>query len=287
MRLVALVAIAACGGEPAANEPTEPPAPAPKPVAETPAVQRGYLGVLTPRESHDVMSPFTAQIADVKVQLGDQVKRGQVVARFDERSLKQQLAADASTLRARDADVSQAVIEVKSAQAALEREKKALDEGLVPKSNVQQAQLNVEKAQAAVTAAIGRREEQRANVAKLQSRITDATVLAPADGRVALIYHHEGERVEEGQSVLQIISSDDLYIKFAIPGDKVGTLAAGDQVDVVVEPQNLKTKAIVRHVQPQLDSVSQMILAEADLAGAADRLQGGLRCRIFPTPRKP
>jgi RND family efflux transporter MFP subunit len=287
VRLLALLAIAACGGDPAVSEPSDQPKPAPKPVAERPAVQRGYLGVLAPRESQDVVSPFTAQIAEVKVQLGDQVKHGQVLARFDERSLKQQLEAEVSTLSARDGEVSQAAIDVKSAQASLEKEKKALDEGVGLPSLVDQARLSVDKARAAVQSATGRRQEQRTKVETLRVKLKDATLLAPADGRVSYLFHRQGERVEEGQAVVQIVSNDDLYIKFAIPGDKVGTMARGDEVDVVVDNRNGNVKAIVRSVAPIVDSVSQMILAEADLAGPNDKLQGGQRCHVFPRPKKP
>lgn len=284
---VIALALAACGtaDEPASDQP-EQPAPAPKPTADTPLANRGYLGVLTPRASHDVLSPFTSTIAELKVRLGDRVEDRQVVARFDDRPLKQQLVAETATLRARDAEAAQAVIELHAAEANLAREQQAFAEKVSPKANVDTAEFAVRKAQAAIAGATARREEQHANIAKLQARLTDTTVLAPAAGRIALLYHREGERVEEGQPVLQIISSDDLYIKFAIPGDQVGTMAVGDEVDVLVEQQNLKARAVVRHVSPALDSVAQMIVADADLVGPPGPLQGGQRCRILPRPKK-
>jgi membrane fusion protein, multidrug efflux system len=287
VRLVALVAIAACSGEPTASEPTEQPTPAPKPVAAAPAVPRGYLGVLTPRESHDVLAPFTSTLAELKVKLGDQVAAKQVIAKFDDRALQKDFAAQTATLRRHKAEIATRNAELDATEKVLANDKVGRASGVVSKEQFEQDEAKVGVARGQVAAAVATYDEERQHVDKLKAKLDEATVLAPAAGKVLLPFHHEGERVEEGQAILQIISSDDLYIKFAIPGDRVGTMAAGDEIDVVVEPQNVKTKGVVRRVEPQLDPVSQMILAEADLAGPADKLQGGQRCHVFPRPKKP
>ena len=144
----------------------------------------------------------------------------------------------------------------------------------------------VHDAEAQLAGANAALEEQHQKVEKLKQKLDEATVLAPADGKVLLPLHHEGELIQDGQVILQIISSDDLYLRFAIPGDQAGTIATKDEVDVLVVQPNITTKAIVRNVLPQLDPVAQMIIADADLVGPTDKLQGGQRCRILPRPKK-
>jgi hypothetical protein len=79
-----------------------------------------------------------------------------------------------------------------------------------------------------------------------------------------------------------VISSDELFVKFAIPADKIGTVVPGDQVDIVIDQQNVTTTGVVRHVAPELDPVAQMILADAELTAAIKELQAGVVCRIIP-----
>jgi multidrug efflux pump subunit AcrA (membrane-fusion protein) len=267
------------------SDPPEAPDPAPKPAGETAPAQRGYLGVLTPRAAHDVLAPFTTTLSEVKVQLGDRVQAKQLIARFDDHLLKQDLAAQSSTLRQHGSEIATRKVALDSARKELDNERIAFADKIVPKSNVDRAESKVHEAEAQLAGANASYDTQSHVVEKLQSQLNAATVLAPADGRVSMAYRREGERVEEGQAILQIISSDDLFIKFAIPGDKAGTIAEGDEVDVVLE--QAKAKAVVRHVQPSLDPIAQMIMADADLVGAADKLQGGQRCRIVPRPKKP
>jgi multidrug resistance efflux pump len=107
-------------------------------------------------------------------------------------------------------------------------------------------------------------------------------VLAPLTGKVALSHVQTGERVVEGQPIVRLISSDELFVKFAIPADKAGTLAPGSTVDVVFETAGIKTSAVVRHVAPELDPIAQMIVADADLVDAPAQLQSGMVCRIRP-----
>ena len=81
---------------------------------------------------------------------------------------------------------------------------------------------------------------------------------------------------------MRVISSDDLFVKFAIPADKRGTLKPNDPVEIRVEEANVSYKGIVRHVAPELDPVAQMILADAELVDAPAGLQSGIVCRIVP-----
>ena len=125
-------------------------------------------------------------------------------------------------------------------------------------------------------------QEQRAKIASLTAKLTDTTLVAPLAGKVALAYVSPGERVVEGQPIVRIISSDELFVKFAIPGDQAGKVASGAELDVKIEQQGLHTRAIVRHVAPELDPIAQMILAEAELVHPLPELQSGMVCRIRP-----
>jgi len=246
---------------------------------------QGYLGVLTSRGLSEVVAPFTTTVVKLEVKLGDQVTRGQRLAQLDERPLREELRIAEALLKANRAAAARANIERKGAAAALDREQKALKENVASKADVETAELNQKKAQMALAAAGATVEEQRARIAQLQARLTDTALLAPLDGKVALLYVRDGDRVEEGRSVLRVISSDELFIKFAIPADKSGTLSPGDEVDVVVPQQGLTTRGIVRHIAPEIDPIAKMILAEADLAESA-KLQSGTECRIVPRPHK-
>ncbi len=288
-RLILLAALAACreaepevapvGGDPAI-EPMAPPTPTPT-EPEHPEAS-GYVGVLTPRESTEVFAPFTSTVVALDVKLGDRVAAGQRLARLDDRPLREELAVANATLKSAAAGVAVADVERKAAHAALEREERALKENVVSQGEVTAAEFNDRKASMAVARAEATVGEQRVRIAALQSKLVDTSLVAQLGGRVALIYAQTGERVIEGAPVLRVISSDELFVKFAIPSDKLGTVSPGDPVDITIEAQGITTTGVVRHVAPGLDPVAQMILADAELTAPLGALQAGIVCRVHP-----
>ena len=72
---------------------------------------QGYIGVLTPRESAELTAPFTTRVLKVAVKLGDTVQKGDLLARLDDRPMKEQLAVEKATLKAHQAQVAQASVE--------------------------------------------------------------------------------------------------------------------------------------------------------------------------------
>jgi len=242
----------------------------------------GFLGVLMPRGLAEVISPFTSTVSKLEVRLGDRVTRGQRLAQLDERPLREELLIANATLKASQASAAQAIVERRAAASTLEREKKAFEQGITSGAELSTAEFNVSKAEMNAARAAATVQEQRARIAQLTARLGDTSLVAPIDGRVALMYVHEGDRVEEGRGVIRVISSDELFVKFAIPSDKVGTVKPGDNVDISIGQLAITTSGVVRHVAPEIDPVAKMILADADLVSPPASLQSGIDCRIVP-----
>jgi len=290
--LALVLAVAACRHDAARDEP------AAEPLAEPLAQQAGdqddhaqadkpgYVGVLAPRESAEVVAPFTSKVAELDVKLGDAVTRGQPLARLDDRPLREQLAIETAALKEAEAEAAQAYVASRAAKSALDRERRALAENVVSKGEVKTAEFDARKADMGAARAGASVEEQRAKIAALKAKLTDTSLVASADGKVALLYVNVGDRVDEGHPVIRVISSDELFVKFAIPADQIGKLAPGDDVDVVIEQQNITTAAVVQHVAPELDPVAQMILADASLVSPPAKLESGIVCRIVAKPKK-
>lgn len=270
LRLVAVVfALAGCPE----HDPPPPTGPTPEPLAESQgpvidpaaATNRGYVGVLTPRESAEVAAPFTTTVTEIVVNLGDVVVAGAKLAVLDPEPLKEQLAVAT-------AELSSAATSRSAAATALKREKAAYRAGVASKSAVTEAEARLGEAGAGVRGA-------KARVEAIKRKLADTTMVAPIAGKIALRYVEPGARVEEGQPVIRVISSNELFVRFAIPIDDTGKLKPGDPIDVMIEGRGSQ-KATVKTISPELDAISQMILAEAELAVGGDQLQSGLVCRI-------
>ena len=148
-------------------------------------------------------------------------------------------------------------------------------DALVLKLTAELASARVEGAKAAFNAA--------------KQKVAKTTLTAPIAGKVALQYAKAGTQITEGSPVVRIISSDELFVKFAIPTQQVDTMAVNAKIDVQIESHGKQYSAqgIVKSVAPELDPVARMILAEAELVGELpSQLQAGLVCRVRPLATK-
>jgi multidrug efflux pump subunit AcrA (membrane-fusion protein) len=282
--LAALAALAAACGSPA-RDPAEDPIEAIAPRAPL-AVERtdekpGFIAALTPAQSADVIAPYTSPSASLTVKLGDRVTKGQVLAHLDDRQLRQELAAARAQLRTAQASITQAVVDKRGAEIVLKRETAAEAGGVGTVAEVASARQSVAKATATIAYARATAEERATKIAELQAHLSEMTLTAPIAGSVAMIYPQDNARVEEGRPVIRVISGG-VFVKFAIPADKVGAVKPGDLVDVRVDRRPDLLTATVGHIAPELDAVAQMIIADAELVNPPADLQPGTVCRILP-----
>jgi len=269
-----------------ATEPMEAVAPLPNRL-DSPADEKpGFIAALTPKRSADVMAPYTSASVSLVVKLGDTVTKGQVLARLDDRQLRQELDAAQAQQRTAQASIAQAEVDKRSAEIVLEREKAGEAVNVSSHADVVAATQAVAKATATLAFAQATAAERATRIAQLQAHLQEMTLTSPIAGSVAMIYPQDGARVEEGRPVIRVISGG-VFVKFAIPADKIGAVQAGDLVDLRVDRRAELLTARVVHIAPELDAVAQMILAEAELVDPPRDLQPGTVGRILPRATHP
>jgi RND family efflux transporter MFP subunit len=240
-----------------------------------------------PRDAYEVASPLATKIQRLLVKLGDPVEKGTPLAVLDDREPRERLALARSELHESEAAVRQAIIERDASRARLAREQQALRSGIVAAAEVEAAAADAAKAASLVERAAAEAEKRRENVKQLEQRLSDTTLVSPIAGKVALRYLEEGARVQEGQAVIRVIRSDQLFVKFAIPGDDARRLAAGDPIELRLPERRLVARGVVKRVSPELDPIAQMVLAEADLVDPQGDLRAGDTGRVVArAPRR-
>ena len=149
-RLLLMLAFLACkrqtSHDTSAEPLAEPTAPGTATDEHAEVEKPGYIGVLAPRESTEIVAPFTTKLAEVYVKLGDAVRQGQPLARLDDRPLREQLTIETAALKEAQADAAQAYVASRAAKAAFDREKHALAENVVSKGEVKTAEFDARKA---------------------------------------------------------------------------------------------------------------------------------------------
>jgi RND family efflux transporter MFP subunit len=161
------------------------------------------------------------QLVDIRVNVGDQVKKGQVLARFD----SDLLSADAAQLQA-------------GYDQAAANEKRALalrDSGAMAEQNVLLAVTTAKTALAQLEAK------------KLQLRYTN--VVAPDDGAISSRTATLGAVLPIGQELFRLIRQNRLEWRGELTAAQIGHIAIGQRITLTL-PDGTAAAATVRQIAP-------------------------------------
>lgn len=197
----------------------------------------------------DVAAKEPLRVKEILVNEGDLVKRGQVLAHLDTVTLEAELAGDKSAalaareqLAAAKAAIVKKSSEVKLAQIEVQRSRKMLAERASSQREfdlrttaLASAEASLEQEQARLQSAQQDIETAEANVTRTQSRIADATLVSPVQGRVLYRLAEPGEVLGAGGKALTLVNLEDVYMEIFLPSAEASAIKIGADARITVD----------------------------------------------------
>lgn len=257
-------------------------------------------GSLLAWEESQVAAPTGGVVTRALADVGERVKKGDVLVTLDARDASLRLASARATERQQRAalgaglDNLDQVPEVRAARDAdelarreAERSQKLLDAGVIAPSAAEQSASNAEHASAALARSRGNAEQARAalDAARAQARISakllgDTKIVAPFDGAVIERPVSPGEFAPLGSVVAVVVSDDVLRLKLAVPETAVLAVAPGAAVSIVAVALPDKVfSGTIRRIAVSVDPNSRTQRVEADVPNADHVLRPGFFVR--------
>ena len=235
------------------------------------------IGTVEARRNWMIGPTVAGRVLSVRVDVGDSVKAGQLLAEMDPVDLEQRLASlDASITRAVSA---QAAAAAQQLDAAARRELAAVNfrrnQDLADKNFISAGALEarvqekvsadaaLQAAQASVLGAGQDLTRLKADRAALLQQRLNVRLLAPADAVVSSRDAEAGSTVVAGQAVLRLIDPGSLWIKLRIDQGRSAGLLPGLKASIVLRSQSQTSLAgSVARVELLSDSVTEEKIAQ-------------------------
>lgn len=217
----AMLALVACGGEPAA--PTLPPLPTLQTLtvgASADAAGSSWDGVVEAVQQADLTAQTAGRVTVVNVDVNDRVAKGDVLLRLT--AVEQEAGANTARAQLRAAEAAASEAEANYRRYA------ALASG----QYVSRAQ--IDQARAARDSAVAARDAARAQVAQASQQAEYTVVRAPFTGLVSARRVEPGESVAPGQPLMAVYAPGALRIEVQVPQSEAEAIRAANRARVLL-----------------------------------------------------
>lgn len=252
--VTASLAIAACGGQPAAPPVNS----APVAVrtlhvhAEPVNLTTTVVGTLEPEARVVIAAQEEGLITAVKVREGDRVRAGEVVATLDDRRLQAELAE----AEARRVD----------AESQWRRAQALADGGLISEAEADTSRSGYQMASA------------RADL--LRTRLSFTRIVAPVDGTIIARHVEVGNLAAPRSPLLEMAAEGGLLLRVPVSELEVVKLSPGDRAEIRVDamPQ-LRLTGRISRIYPAAETVSRQVTVELAVADVPAEVRQGFLAR--------
>jgi RND family efflux transporter MFP subunit len=177
-----------------------------------------FSGLVAAVDSSGLSFQVGGQVESVKVDIGDHVKKGQVLAVLDpEPYLLKAAEIKAELIKARD--------NVTKTKAEYERQKRIFEQGAGAERFVETSEYNYKAAASAVDFQIARLDNAKRDLRKTK-------LLSPYDGTIAWRSIDPNEEVHVGQKILEINATGKMEVELAIPETTVNLIHIDDPATI-------------------------------------------------------
>ena len=185
----------------------------------------GATGTLEAVETVDVGTQVSGVVQELYADFNTIVKKGQVIARLDPQLIQTQIEQQSANVARAEAEVDRLRVSLADAKQKLDRAQQMSAKQLIPKTELETAEVNVRSAEAQIKSSEASLTQARAQLNNQKVNLGYTTIVAPIDGIVI------SRNVDQGQTVASSMNAPTLYV-IAADLTKMQVLANIDEADV-------------------------------------------------------
>jgi membrane fusion protein, multidrug efflux system len=261
------VALSSCNDE---EEPAATPAfvKTTKVTAGPSAAVSTFTGEVEAKDQSDLGFRVSGQIEAMHVEVGETIRRGQLLAELDDRQQRADLEIATAGLKSTEAQLERA-------RSARQRQESLFRQGVTPKSSLDEADESLKTSENSVVAA-------RSEVASAQEALSYTRLVASGPGIVLSRDGEVGQIAQEAQPVLTVASGAAREAVFNVPESVLLTPRQTVVTVSLLDARSRRLKGQVSEISPAVDLETGTLMVKVSLpADATDFPLGAPVSGIF------
>jgi RND family efflux transporter MFP subunit len=226
-----------------------------------------------------VFSRLNALVSELAVEEGDSVREGALLARLDDREVRNELAQAEIAVSQSQVALEQARVKAQLSKASFERAQSLFDQRLTSREEFDQASLVNRTDSLALENAQRQLEAARARLEAARIQLDYTTVVSPISGVVTQRLVNVGSRVNPGEALFQVQEFPPLWARIHVPERVLPQLRLGQPARLKVDTYpDREFSGIIKMISPTVDANTGTVKVTLEL-----RNPGNLRPGMFGT----
>ena len=217
-------------------------------------------GVLEATKMVSVGAQVSGQVKKMYVQLGDQVKQGQLIAQIDSVRQENEFKTAQASIKNQQAQLAVRQANLAKVAAEYQRQQAMYAQDATSRAELETALANYKTSQAEIAAINAQIEQSRLTLDTSKENLGYTRILAPMDGTVVAIVTEEGQTVNANQSaptIVKLAKLDTMSVKAEISEADVMKVEEGQTVYfTTLGNSEKKHYATLRQVEPAPKSIN-------------------------------
>jgi RND family efflux transporter MFP subunit len=244
--------------------------------------QMTVVGNLIGAATVETVPKVAGRLESVSVRMGDPVRKGQTLAKIEDRELLEQVRqaqasyeVSAATIRQREADLN-------LAKSNLDRSRNLFDRQLIPRQTFDDADARYQAAAAQLDLAKAQHAQAQARLDELKINVANTIISSPVNGFVGKRTLDAGAWVTPNTTAfLSVVDISVVRLVANVVEKDLRRIAAGQHADVAVDAfPGEKFNGRVARVAPVLDPATRTAQIEVEIPNQQARLKPGMYARV-------
>ncbi len=244
------------------------------------------VGNLQPRDYVDVGAQVSGQLKVLHVDIGDTVKKGQLLAEIDPLVLEARVAVDQGNLSNLQAQAADKQAQLALAKAEFARQQRLMTANATSRAAYDAAQQAMKSAQAQVGATAAQIASSRSTLSGDQTTLGYTKIYAPMDGTVVSVTTKQGMTINANQQapvILRVADLSTMTVWTQVSEADVAKLKIGMPAYFTTLGRDKRYDGKLTQIQPTPEVVNNVVLYTAtfDVANPDNDLMTQMTAQVF------
>lgn len=238
-------------------------------------------GPLVAEQQADIAAERIGRVVSIDVRIGDRVKKGQLLAELDDRTLRSAVESQKARMASAQAQLREWQAEQMTAEADLRRADAMREAKIISEENWEHAKYRVDETIQEVSRY---REETAATEADLGAanlQLEQSRIIAPFAGVVGRSSVRPAQEVKAGDVLFWVTAELPLQVLFTVPETEMASFTPGKSLDLTtIDYPGLHQQGRIARVSPVVDPASGSIQVVGAIERPSPLLKPGMTMQV-------